>query len=106
MGTMGQELTKNIQFARENKGGTWVGQKMLGTEESDHIACANMYLVAVERLIKLEDQLEDHKTELEAMVRLVAGEGRAPRKFFVALDKLLEVGRMAMRLLENYHGAK
>ena len=55
---MGQKLTKNMQFARENKGGTWVGQKMLGTEESDHIACANMYLVAVERLIKLEDQLE------------------------------------------------
>ena len=103
MGTMGQELTKNIQFARENKGGTWVGQKMLGTEEADHIACANMYLVATDRIIELEDQLEDHKTELEAMVRLVAGEGQAPRSFSIAANKLLTVGRIAMRLLEEYH---
>ncbi len=58
MATMGEELTKNIQFARENTGGTWVGQQMLRTEASEHIACSNMYLVAVERLIKLEDAME------------------------------------------------
>ena len=103
MGTMGQNLTENIKFARKNKGGTWVGQEMLGLDASDHIACANMYLVAVERLVELEDRLEDHKAELEAMVQLVAGEGKAPRSWEIAADKLLAVGRMAMRLLKEYH---
>ena len=103
MGTMGQELAKNIQFARENKGGTWVGQQMLRTEESEHIACSNMYLVAVERIIKLEDQLKDHQIDLIAIVMLVAGGGRAPKDFETALDKLLTTGQIAMELLEEHH---
>ena len=103
MGTMGQELAKNIQFARENKGGTWVGQQMLRTEESEHIACSNMYLVAVVRIIKLEDKLEADKKGLMSIVALVAETGRAPKSFLEAVDKLLTVGRTAMGLLEEYH---
>ena len=103
MGTMGQALTKNVEFARENKGGTWVGQKMLGTDYGEHIACSNMYLVAVERIIKLEDKLEADKKGLMSIVALVAETGRAPKSFLEAVDKLLTVGRTAMGLLEEYH---
>ena len=100
---MRKALARNVKFARENRGGTWVGQHMLGAEANEHIICSNMYLVAVERLIELEDELKAHQADLIAMVRLAAGTGQAPRTFEIALDKLLAVGQMAIGLLEEYH---
>ena len=101
--TMGQELTRILAERRASDGGTTCGLEYLGKSADEHIVCANMYLVALDRIIKLEDQVSAHETELITMVRLAASEGRAPRSLEEALDKLLAVGQMAMGLLEKYH---